>query len=171
MSRNTRKKTNINLKKIKSTLFNGKEEVQKYFLTLAGTGKGGIGSSGGLGQAKGAFLPGAKRFVLITTQNGITSTLDATPVDIAKHKAKVTRERTGKPNGTSLTIFVPKTYIDSDGETRDIWMPYGRDSIPFLRKPLIGNAEIYWHRVYEPIEEPWNVPLEEGELIDDMRAS
>lgn len=118
------------------------KEVHDYFLTLGGTGKGGVGSSGGMGLAKGQFLTGAEWFELTTTKGGKTTTLRATPDEIIDGDAETITEETSRPSGTVLTLKVPLNYTTSSGEERYITFPYNPENIDVFTKPLLGPVEV-----------------------------
>lgn len=102
------------------------DKINSAFLTLAGTGKGGEVNSGGFGVAKGLFLAGNKKLKLVTSRNGVRTTLETTGQDWIQNlddpehsldqsrpaNAVLRRERTDEPNGTELTITIPDTYFD-----------------------------------------------------------
>ena len=120
-------------------------EVKKHFLTYGGTGKGGIGSSGGMGVAKGAFLIGSAGFRLETVKDGIRTILEATPKEIMTGDADLhSEEAPGVSSGTTLLIKVPESYMSADGTPSSIHIPYNPDNIKFFDKPLIGPTEVTW---------------------------
>ena len=126
-------------------------EVQDVFLKLGGTGKGGKGTSGGLGFAKGSFLPGASRVVLETTKNGKTTRMDVDPKQLMLGggvKGALDDSGPVALQGTTLTLYIPENYLDEDGEQRYIQFPYGYNSINFFKKPLIGPTEINYYDTY-----------------------
>ena len=127
------------------------DEVQDVFLKLGGTGKGGKGTSGGLGFAKGSFLPGASRVVLETTKNGKTTRMDVDPKQLMLGKgAEGALDNSGPvaAQGTTLTLYIPETYTNEEGETQDIQFPYAYSSISFFQRPLIGPTEINYYETY-----------------------
>ena len=125
------------------------EIVQKAFFTIGGTYKGedvdNKLKSGGLGLAKMAFIFGSEKLSLETIHNGIKTTVDATSEEIRKDNFKIKTEPTNQKNGTKVSIKIPKTYVDSKGENKEIDFPAYSDSefkYSFLANPLIGNVDI-----------------------------
>ena len=125
--------------------------VQKAFFTIGGTYKGDDVDnklkSGGLGLAKMAFIFGSEELQLETIHNGIKTTVYATSEDIRKDNFKIKTESTTQKNGTKVAVKIPKTYIDSKGENRDIDFPKYLESefeYSFLKNPLIGNVDVYY---------------------------
>lgn len=101
--------------------------IQKAFLTLAGTHKVSGRSSGGFGIAKMQFLFGNKRLQLSTVHNGVKSVLDTTgkqlkaSFDNPELAPNIYTEATDEPNGTTITITIPETFLHaSTGEEKDI---------------------------------------------------
>jgi len=124
------------------------ETIQKAFFTIGGTKKTGSpeNTSGGLGLAKMAFQLGSERVKLVTIKDGLKSTVDVSSKEIAQTleegsnaTIKILKERTDEPNGTTVTVKIPKSYIDNNGETQPIYFHNYPD---FLEKPLMAPVEI-----------------------------
>lgn len=123
--------------------------VQKAFFTIGGTYKGeGVSNtlkSGGLGLAKMAFIFGSERLDLKTVHNGIETTVNATSDEIRSDNFTIKTRPTNEKNGTTVTVTLPKSYVNSNGEERIIDFPEYIDietQYSFLSKPLIGNIDI-----------------------------
>jgi thioredoxin reductase len=124
------------------------ETIQKAFFTIGGTKKTGSpeNTSGGLGVAKMAFQLGSERIKLETVKDKLKSTVDVSSKEIAqtleegsKATIKILKERTDEPNGTTVTVKIPKSYVDNNGETQPIYFHNYPD---FLDKPLLAPIEI-----------------------------
>ena len=123
--------------------------VQKAFFTIGGTFKGDDVDnklkSGGLGLAKMAFIFGSETLNLETVYNGVKTTVNATSQEIRNDNFKIKTETTNEKNGTRVSVKIPKSYVDSKGENRDIDFPTYLDSefqYSFLSNPLIGNVDV-----------------------------
>jgi hypothetical protein len=105
-------------------------------------------SSGGNGLAKMSFFEGSETVHVETVKNGIKSVIDDTGQNIATGRFKIIGTRTSEPNGTTVKIKIPKSYIDPDGEEQQINFLSYPGSIPFFsdsvydRSPLIGPVRI-----------------------------
>jgi hypothetical protein len=113
------------------------EIIQKAFFTIGGTHKEGSpeNTSGGLGLAKMAFILGSDDISITTVKDGVKSTLKATRQEVRKGIIKVDTKKTNKPNGTSVTVTIPKTITDANGEQK----PQAFSTFqPFLKMPLFG---------------------------------
>jgi hypothetical protein len=117
------------------------EIIQKAFFTIGGTHKEGSpqNTSGGLGLAKMAFILGSDDISITTVKDGVESTVKESNKEVRKGIIKVNTKKTTKPNGTSVTVTIPKTTIDANGETKE-----ERFSIyqPFLKMPLLGPVVV-----------------------------
>lgn len=125
------------------------EIVQKAFFTIGGTYKGdNIDNrlkSGGLGLAKMAFIFGSEKLSLETVHNGVQTSVSATSEEIRKDNFKIKTETTNKKNGTTVTVKIPESYVNTKGETRTMDFPRALDSelkYSFLKNPLIGNIDV-----------------------------
>ena len=119
------------------------EIVQKAFFTIGGSNKDGLSTaerSGGLGLAKLQFLFSSENIHLETVRNGKQVVVDATSQQIMDDNFTLKVSDTNKPNGTSVTVKIPESYIDNNGEKRRIWFSNDPDFVG--SKPLIGNVEI-----------------------------
>ncbi len=111
------------------------EQINKGFLTMAGTQKEGDLNSGGFGVAKMLFLAGNKELKLETVRDGVKTTLETTGEDFLENldnpehslnqkypaNKALRQERTDEASGTKLTITIPDTYHDfRRGEDREI---------------------------------------------------
>lgn len=120
------------------------EIVQKAFFTIGGSYKGDNVDnrlkSGGLGLAKMAFLFSSEYVEVTTVKDGVKTYVKATPDQIKSDAGfDIVTSKTTEPSGTTVTVKIPKSYIDENGETRDIYF----DSSPsFLSKPMIGNVTV-----------------------------
>ena len=113
------------------------EIIQKAFFTIGGTYKEGSpeNTSGGLGLAKMAFILGSDDISITTVKDGVKSTLKATRQEVRKGIIKVDTKKTTEPNGTSVTVTIPKTITDANGEQKEQTFSTFQ---PFLRMPLLG---------------------------------
>ena len=115
--------------------------IVEAFLRTGGTKKFGDpqNTSGGLGLAKIIFVKGSKRIQLVTVKNGLKTVMD---VDAAQIKAKeipLDSSYTDEPSGSTVTVTVPETYVDVNGESQRI----GFDTDPdVLKNPLFGPVEV-----------------------------
>jgi len=135
------------------------EIISKAFLTIAGTHKESGRPSGSFGVAKMLFLFGNKNLKLETTRNGLTSTLETTGPELLAAFAdpskspNITVVKTGKPSGTSITVEIPDTYVDGEGQTKHI--RFGSDERTFrpilLKSPLLENIEVKFNGEVLPI--------------------
>lgn len=119
------------------------EIVQKAFFTIGGSYKGenvdNRLKSGGLGLAKMAFLFSSEYVEVSTVKDGIKTYVNTNPEQIQNDNFKITTSRTDEPNGTTVTVKIPESYLDKNGEKRSIWF----DTSPnFLSKPMIGNVDV-----------------------------
>jgi len=132
--------------------------IKKAFFTIGGTHKEGRpeNTSGGLGLAKMAFLLGSDRVRLETTREGVTSTVEATSDEIDNDQIDVETVRTGKPSGTAVTVWIPKSFVDANGETHSIHLP---PKPYFLEEPLVGPVEVTFN----------GEPLDLGARMQDYR--
>jgi thioredoxin reductase len=124
------------------------ETIQKAFFTIGGTKKTGSpeNTSGGLGVAKMAFQLGSERIKLVTVKDGLKSTVDVSSKEIAatleegsKATIRVLKEKTDEPNGTTVTVKIPKSYVDKNGETQPIYFHTMPD---VLDEPLFAPVEV-----------------------------
>lgn len=119
------------------------EIVQKAFFTIGGSYKGeGVDNrlkSGGLGLAKMAFLFSSEYVNVSTVKDGIKTEVHATPDQIQNDNFELITSKTSEPNGTSVIVKVPETYIDENGNERNIWFD---NNVSFLNKPMIGNVSL-----------------------------
>ena len=121
--------------------------VRNAFFTVAGSDKSDLDPqdrSGGLGLAKMGFMLGSERLQLVTVNNGIKTTVDATANEIANSEFKLVKTKADpSEHGTSITVTIPESYTDpKNGDQRPIWFPAGWESFEALTKPLIGPVEI-----------------------------
>lgn len=120
------------------------EIVQKAFFTIGGSYKGENTDnrlkSGGLGLAKMAFLFTADYVELTTVKDGKKVYVKATPQQIQNDDFKIIVSSTNEPNGTSVSVKVPETYLDQEGNERSIWFSTYGDG--FFSNPMIGNVEV-----------------------------
>lgn len=117
--------------------------VLKAFFTIGGSYKGDNVDnklkSGGLGLAKMAFLFSSEWVDLTTVHDGQKTHVRATASEIQADDFHLKVTQCNEPNGTEVTVKIPYSYVDKDGETRDIWFP----STPtFLNKKMIGDVEV-----------------------------
>jgi len=132
--------------------------VKDAFLTVAGTNKDGLSpdqASGGFGIAKLAFIFGNDGLKLRTVRNGVAVELETTGEELMAGKADLKQSKTRDTDGTTVTITFPKTYRGSDGETKDLYLPY-LTGFEILRKPLIGDVNV-WAK--EGKNKPAELPL------------
>lgn len=119
------------------------EIVQKAFFTIGGSYKGenvdNRLKSGGLGLAKMAFLFSSEYVEVSTVKDGIKTYVNTNPEQIQNDNFKITTSRTNEPNGTTVTVKIPESYLDENGEKRSIWFDTSPD---FLSKPMLGNVEV-----------------------------
>lgn len=119
------------------------EIVQKAFFTIGGSFKGdnvdNKYKSGGLGLAKMAFLFGSDYVEVTTVKDGIKTYVKATPDDIKSDNFNIISSKTTEPNGTTVKVKIPESYINNNGEKRSI---YFSDKPSFLSRPMIGNVDI-----------------------------
>jgi len=117
------------------------EIIQKAFFTVAGTYKEGLpeNTSGGLGLAKMAFILGSKSLHLETIKDGRLHIVDTTASQVRNGTFEIHSSDTDRPNGTTVRVEIPSNFIDSNGETRNIYMSSSPD---FLQQPLVGPVEI-----------------------------
>lgn len=109
--------------------------MRKGLLTIGGTGKEGEVNSGGFGIAKMLFLFGADTIKVETVRDGVKSTISTTgqamianakdsslPLDPTTTADRaIKREKTDEPNGTKVTVEIPKEYTDQNsGEAKTI---------------------------------------------------
>lgn len=119
------------------------EIVQKAFFTIGGSYKGDNVDnrlkSGGLGLAKMAFLFSSDFVEVSTVNNGIKTYVKATPEQIQNDNFEIVTTKTNEQSGTKVTVKIPKTYINENGEQRNIsFSEYPR----FLSKPMIGDVTV-----------------------------
>jgi Histidine kinase-, DNA gyrase B-, and HSP90-like ATPase len=130
------------------------EVLATQFLQLAGTHKTSTRASGGLGIAKGLFLYGNDR-IMVTTVNGNTkSFLDTTgealmaAADGQAEPVKIHMEDTTEPSGTTVTVVVPKEFVDpSTGETEQIEFSRYMDIPVLVYSPMLENVVVTRNRV------------------------
>lgn len=116
------------------------------FLMIGGSDKGALEEclkSGGLGFAKVAFIFSSEWIEVETIHNGTRLYLKATPEEI-KEGFSITKERTDKPNGTSVTIKIPTHFVDRNGNKQTIWFS---EKPEFFRKPMLGEVDVYLNGV------------------------
>jgi hypothetical protein len=136
------------------------QDVATKFLQLGAKGKG-VGSAGGFGLAKAAFLFGPERVQLRTVHNGTAVTLEATQADLRAQKdlrKQASIEKVKEPNGTALKVWLPQKYTSSSGESRDISMPSSYD---LERMKLLAPITVTWQNAGR---EPRILPI--GENFD-----
>jgi hypothetical protein len=120
------------------------EIVQKAFFTIGGSYKGDDVDnklkSGGLGLAKMAFLFSSEYIEVSTVKNGVKTYVRTTPEELQSPGGfKIYTSKTNEPNGTQVTVKIPKTYVNQNGEEKDI---YFTNDPRFLDKPMIGDVEV-----------------------------
>ena len=123
------------------------EIVDDAFFTIAGSNKGDLPpelSSGGLGMAKMGILMGAERIQLTTVRDGVRTSLDTSPKEIAEGTFEITTAPAAKnEHGTTLTLTIPKTFMNPrTGESVNISFPRNAAYVGALNKPLIGPIEV-----------------------------
>ena len=125
------------------------EIINKAFLTLAGTSKETDRASGGLGIAKMLFLFGNESLSLRTVRNGVESTLSTSGAELMASFSDpavapdIQTRSTSDPSGTAVTIKIPETYTDENGEVQSIDFPYRWSAGPLLESsPLLENIEV-----------------------------
>jgi len=151
------------------------EIISKAFLTIAGTHKESGRPSGSFGVAKMLFLFGNKNLKLETTRNGFTSTLETTGPELLAAFAdpskspNITVVKTGKPPGTSITVEIPDTYVDGEGQTKHI--TFGSDERTFkpilLKSPLLENIEVKFNGEVLPIGK--NFPANDFTVLTNVK--
>lgn len=129
------------------------EIVRKAFFTVSGSDKSDLPPSmrsGGLGLAKVGFMLGTERLILDTVRDGVRVRVDASAKEIAGSKFKVNKSPApADEHGTTVTVKIPKTFIDKNGEEQWMYFPHEIDSSQTLERPLIGPAEILiTHKAY-----------------------
>lgn len=139
--------------------------VQKAFFTIGGSYKGDNVDnrlkSGGLGLAKMAFLFSSEYVEVSTVKDGVKTYVRTNPEQIQGDNFKITTSKSNEPNGTTVTVKIPETYLDEDGEKRTIWFD---PSPSFLSKPMIGNVDIevtkvpYWGEETTQTYDKSNIP-------------
>ena len=120
------------------------EIVQKAFFTIGGSYKGDNVDnklkSGGLGFAKMAFLFSSDYIEVSTVKNGVKTYVRTTPDELqSKEGFKVYTSKTDEPNGTKVTVRIPESYTDNNGEEKRIYFDNNPD---FLSKPMIGDVSL-----------------------------
>ena len=117
------------------------ETIVSSFLRTGGTKKSGDpqNTSGGLGLAKLTFVKGSSRIRLETVKDGLKSVMDVTAAQIKAKQIPLVKTRTNEPNGTTVTVEVPKSYVDLNGETQSIHFDTDPD---VLKNPLFGPVEV-----------------------------
>lgn len=129
------------------------EIVQKAFFTIGGSYKGeGIDNSlksGGLGLAKMAFLFSSEYVDVITVKDGIQTHVHTTPAEISSDNFKLVTSKTNSKNGTSITVKIPETFTDENGNIKNIY--FSRTS-SFLSRPLIGDVKLNITNIYNRTE-------------------
>ena len=125
------------------------EIINKAFLTLAGTSKETDRASGGLGIAKMLFLFGNESLSLRTVRNGVESTLSTSGAELMASFSdpavapNIQTRPTSDPSGTAVTIKIPETYTDENGEVQSIDFPYKWSAGTLLESsPLLENIEV-----------------------------
>ena len=141
------------------------EIVQKAFFTIGGSYKGDNVDnrlkSGGLGLAKMAFLFSSEYVEVSTVKDGVKTYVKTNPEQIQGDNFKITTSKSNEPNGTTVTVKIPETYLDEDGEKRTIWFD---PSPSFLSKPMIGNVDVevtkvpYWGEETTQTYDKSNIP-------------
>jgi broad specificity phosphatase PhoE len=118
-----------------------KDIIKSAFFTVGGTYKttDPSNTSGGLGLAKMAFMLGSDRVRLETVKDGFMHIVDASSDQIRNGTFKIDTAKTSEPNGTSVTVKIPESYTDSNGETKSI---YFNEKPNFLTRPLFGPVEV-----------------------------
>jgi GNAT superfamily N-acetyltransferase len=117
------------------------ETIVTAFLRTGGTKKSGDhqNTSGGLGVAKLAFIKGSKRIKLVTVKDGLKTVMDVSREQVKANQIPLVKTYTNEPNGSTVTVEIPKDYINSKGET----IPVHFDTDPeFLKNPLFGDVEV-----------------------------
>jgi len=119
------------------------EIVQKAFFTIGGSYKGenvdNRLKSGGLGLAKMAFLFSSEAVDVTTVKDGVKTTVHATPDQIQNDNFNIVTSKTTESNGTTVTVKIPESYVDENGNTKTI---YFENSPSFLNRPMIGDVEV-----------------------------
>ena len=125
------------------------EIVQNALFTIGGTNKSHLAvnqRSGGLGLAKMAFLFGSEWVDVNTVRDGVRTLVHATADQIkASDFDIITEPAPSVPNGTTVTVKLPESYIDpKTGESTPIYFyPPGHASeYSFLGKPMIGDVDV-----------------------------
>ena len=151
------------------------EIVRDAFFTVAGSDKSDLDPqerSGGLGLAKMGFMMGAESIKLDTVRDGVRVKVDATSKEIAGSDFKIVKSPApAGEHGTTVTVKIPKTYTDpKTGDAKDIWFPYGKDSVAILDKPLIGPVEIkFTYKGGYDSDAPVVLPLGKNFPYDDYQ--
>lgn len=117
--------------------------VLKAFFTIGGSYKGDNVDnrlkSGGLGLAKMAFLFSSDWVEVTTVKDGKKTYVKATSDQIRKDDFHLEVSNTDEANGTTVSVKIPTTYVDNDGETRSIYFTCYPN---FLDKPMLGDVDV-----------------------------
>lgn len=112
--------------------------VKKAFFTIGGSVKDVPPElrSGGLGLAKLGVMLGADNVKVVTVRDGVKTSVDVKSDDIRSNKFPLRTESTNEPNGTSVEITVPESFLDKNGEKQGIYFP---SNFNVLRQPFIND--------------------------------
>lgn len=137
--------------------------LTEAFFTLGGTNKPKESkSSGGYGVAKGVFLVGNEEIHIATRKDGIQRVIDTTGDEIFNSleesrltgvtpPIKAIRSQTTEPNGTSITVKIPKKYWDvKDQREKEVDFPSAY------------NFDYYWDSTSKVL---WKSPLFEDKIL------
>lgn len=114
-----------------------KQTLLKALLTYPGTSKPDLPPeqrSGGLGQAKQLLLFTPVHIQVVTSQNGITTTLNATPQQLLDNQAQLDTVNNGVANGTVVTVTLPKE-VERDGVMTPVEIPTSSYEYSVLSNP------------------------------------
>lgn len=123
------------------------ETVDNALFTGEGSDKGDMPpgeTSGGFGKAKYAFMTAVDHYYVNTVRDGKRIVVDTDSINIIR--SDFTAKRTSAPkkeHGTTTTVTVPESFVDSFGKTVYIWFPWRLEDTTFFNYPLIhDNVEI-----------------------------
>ena len=147
-----------------------REIIHKAFFTVGGSFKTTKpeDTSGGLGLAKMVALYATKGIDLETVKDGVKYRVNATVDQIrdARKKElggkgiplKIREEPTSEPNGTIVSVTVPETYKDANGEEQQNYWPTiieghqdYKGLTEFLKKPFLAPIEVEFNGEILPI--------------------
>jgi hypothetical protein len=126
------------------------EVIENAFFQIGGTYKPteNQNTSGGNGLAKTTFMIPSDKVRLESNKNGIKSVVEETGKNIAKGEITIKSTRTSDPDGTTMTVKIPESYIDANGEEQKINFIRNPNYIPFFsndkydRRPTLGPVRI-----------------------------